>query len=193
MSFGPLEWGCCIIGTTGLNGLRWKTESEYFHLSNCICIPLGTEMSLAGKKCSWKYFSYFCLTRLVQRLSKIYLNFWRNWTTCTFLVIALDWNIVESSTGYHSTRNESGIPKMTLFSRLKPTRFLYILFTEKMLVGFIDNIIDVKNERRIWAEIHRSAAIRANMHVEHFMAYELAIGINHSQCYTAWVPFLSKV
>ena len=159
MYFGPLEWGCCKIATTGLNGLRWKPESEYFNLSDCIYIPLGTEMSITWKKCSWKYFSYFCLTRLVPRFSKIYANFWGNWTTGTFLVIALDWNFVESSTGYHSTRNESGIPKMTFFSRLELTRFLYILFTENMLVGFIDNIIDVKNEKQ---HLSRKTSLRGH-------------------------------
>ena len=159
MSFGPLEWGCSKIGTIGLNGLRWNTESAYFNLSNCICIPLGTAMSLTWKKCSWKYFSYFFLTRFVPRLSKIYLNLWGNWTTGTFLVIALDWNIVESSTGYHSTRNESGIPKITSFSRLETTRFLYILFTEKMFFGFIDNIIDVKNEKQ---NLSRKTSLRGH-------------------------------
>ena len=145
--FGPLERFCPSKRTLGKKRLRWNTESKYFELSECFCILLSTEMSITWKKCGSKYFSYLCLSLFCPTPSKIYQNFCGNWTTATFLPITFERNLVESPDWRHSTRHESGIPKMTLALRLELTLFVYTHLYELPLVGFMSNSIDVQNEK----------------------------------------------
>ena len=128
--FGPLEWWCPTYRTAAKRGLKWYTESKYFELSECFCILLSTEMSITWKKCRSKYFSYLCLTLFCRTPSKIYQNFWGNWTTGAFLPITFERNLVGSPDWRHSTRHESGVPKMTFALRLELTLGVYTHFYE---------------------------------------------------------------